>query len=454
MRDPKAPLLAGLLALALLGCGEPPPRLLLLITADTLRSDRLGAYGSPLGLTPALDRLARHSARFEHAFTPVPLTLPALTSLMTGHYPQESGVRSNVSVLPAHVETLASILRSHGWRTAAVVSSFILDPRTGIDRGFERYDHDLPEQERNRGLPERVGPDTSAAAIRMLDALDPTAERPLFLWVHYQDAHGPYTAPEECRAPAGAPPPGVRDRSLPVSPDDRGEGAIPRYQLLGSLRESARYRAAYHGEIRCLDRAIGSLLAELRRRGLFGQAVVVFAADHGEDLGERDSWFAHGARLTRAETHVPLLVHVPGRAPEERQDVASLLDVAPTLLRLAGVQAPVELRGRDLFGFGARYRESSVYLAVPRGTGSFPRHGLVSGGYRYVRTERPVLVLERLRRIGEPLRELSGAEPERTERMRERLARWRAQLAGLPQERRFQISPETHEALRALGYAR
>lgn len=453
MRFSPAQLLAAVLAVSLIGSGSERPRLLILITADTLRADRLGAYGSPLGLTPELDRLARRSIRFEQVFTPMPLTLPALTALMTGLYPQEAGVRSNVSVVPERAETLASILRRRGWRTAAVVSSSILTPASQIDRGFERYDHDLLQYERNGRIPERVAPDTTAAAIRMLDTLARDTTHPLFLWVHYQDAHGPYTPPEECAAPAGPPPPDVRDRTLPVSGDDSGEGAIPRYQLLGAHRESALYRAAYNGEIRCLDRFIGELFADVERRGLLERAVVVFAADHGEGLGERGSWFAHGARLTPAETRVPLLIHVPGRPAEARRDIASLLDVLPTLLRLVGVEPPAQLRGRDLFALGARYRASSLYLATPPGDGKIPRRGFVSGRYRYVREERPVLPVERLLRVGDPLSDLLRTEPSRAERMRERVAEWREYLASVPGEQRVQPSPELRADLRTLGYA-
>jgi len=130
------------------GCARAPaPRHLLIVTVDTLRADRLGAYGNRLGLTPNLDRLAAGALRFSTAYVAAPFTLASVAALMTGRYPEELGVLTNLAVVPETFPTLATRLRRHGWRTAAVVSNFLLRETCGLREGFDRYDATFPEVE-------------------------------------------------------------------------------------------------------------------------------------------------------------------------------------------------------------------------------------------------------------------------------------------------------------------
>ncbi|TFG93919.1 MAG: hypothetical protein E4H11_07765, partial [Myxococcales bacterium] len=240
MRAPCSFLLAAV-AIAAVGCARtPPPRVLLLVTVDTLRADHLGAFGSDLGLTPHLDALARESLVFEAAYAAAPLTLPSLATLFTGRYPEELGIRSNESTLPAGVPTLATELRARGWRTGAVISNFVLREGSGLARGFDRYDDALPRREAVRRWPERIARDATDAALGFLDAC--AAER-CFVWVHYQDPHGPYDPPpgrREGQLPRASEAPDAR-RRLPVASDHAGIGAIPAYQFLGGRRDVAFY---------------------------------------------------------------------------------------------------------------------------------------------------------------------------------------------------------------------
>ena len=214
-------------------------------------------------------------------------------------------------------------------------------------------------------MPERRAAHTTADALALLDELRESGGR-VFLWVHYQDPHGPYTAPSDYRAPPGPPPAGVRDRRLPVFPARHiGFGGIPDYQQLGSERHSAVYRAAYHAEIRFLDAQLGAFFEAVRARGLWEETAIAVTADHGEGLGEEGHWFAHGELVAPAETAVPLLLRVPGRGAAVRDDLASLLDLLPTLLAVVGEPlaepASAEAPGRDLLASGAEGRESALF---------------------------------------------------------------------------------------------
>jgi len=168
-RDSRPSLLAARLLLAAglaSGCGRSDaPDLLLLISVDTLRSDHLGANGSQLGATPHLDQLAAESLVFTAAYAPASHTLPSLSALMTGRYPEEVGIVSNDSTLAASVPTLASALRGAGWRTRAVVSNWVLRRSSGLASGFDVYDDTLHQREASRPMPERVAGDTTTAAL-------------------------------------------------------------------------------------------------------------------------------------------------------------------------------------------------------------------------------------------------------------------------------------------------
>jgi arylsulfatase len=427
---------------------------LLLVTVDTLRADRLGAFGSPLDLTPNLDALAEESAVFTAAFTAAPCTLPSVSGLMTGRHPEELGIFRNESLVPETVPTLASELRRRGWQTHAVVSNFILRRSSGIGNGFDTFDDEFPQVEAVRKWPERIAADTTEAALPLLDRCIASPAAPCFLWVHYQDPHGPYTPPGDLRdheleRESAAP---DASRLLPVSPDHTGMGAIPNYQLLAGRRDVAFYRAGYHAEIRYLDTEVGRLLRALAERGLAERTLVAFASDHGEGLGEDDYWFAHGEYLNDAVVRVPLLFRIPGRAPERRDDVASLLDVLPTLLAaVSGAPPDPAPPGRNLLAPGAAAAASRPYLAT-LGASRVTRFGLVEGDYMLVVSERDGVWDGQLTRRGHDAVDLAAAAPQITQPMRRRLKRVHARMARGRAEVRQELSEQERENLRALGY--
>jgi tetratricopeptide (TPR) repeat protein len=279
--------------LLLSACVRAPrvPPNILLVTLDTTRADRLGAYGYQRAKTPRLDRLASEGVLFERALAAAPITLPAHVSLMTGLYPFTHGVRDNGAFsLADTVPTLAATLQAQGYRTAAFVSAFVLDRRFGLARGFDTYDDRVPL--------ERRGDRTTAAAADWLDArtADPS---PFFVWLHLYDAHDPYD-----------PPPPFRDAFA-----DR----------------------PYDGEIAFDDAAIGSVLDRLDRAGRLSSTIVAVVGDHGESLGDHGE-DTHAVFVYDSTLRVPMILAWPGRLPAGRRVAALVrgIDLAPTLLDAAG----------------------------------------------------------------------------------------------------------------------
>jgi arylsulfatase A-like enzyme len=418
------------LALGILcACNEAVPENLVLITVDTLRADRLGAYGYSRARTPRIDGLARESLRFERAYSHSSSTLPSVASLMTGLRPAQHRRLTNLGSLRPDVATLATRLHEEGFATGAFIGSYVLRPRHGTALGFDRYTRSYGAREKNRDQPENRAGRLTDEAIAWLDEL-PAGKR-FLLWIHYQEPHGPYTPLRFASVEASGP-------RLPRSETQSGRGAIPRYQWLGHglLRV---YESRYDGEIAEVDRNVGRLLAALRERGLLDRSVVAFTSDHGEAFGEDGLYCAHGEGLSEALLHVPLLLRAPGVVRGVRRDAVRLIDVAPTVLDLLGV-AYEALPGSSLLEYlGDRRLVAQVNI----------RNGLA---WRSLR-ENVFELSEDL--AGSAIRPLdpdaSTAEPLLAQRREleaslERLAPWTR--SGDP----LQLSPEEVEGLRAMGY--
>jgi arylsulfatase len=451
---------ASIAALApLLGCfgctaAPPPLALVLLITADTLRADHLGAYGSDRDLTPNLDKLARESLVFSNAYATAPFTLPSIASLMTGRYPEDLGIWSNESRIPLETSTLATALREGGWRTRAVVGNWILRGESGLSTGFEVYDDAFPQRESTRGLPERIAEDLTDGLLRVLAECTAGESPRCFLWGHFQDPHGPYTPPGDLRdryLPLERRRPGGTAQ-LPVRSDNRGYGGIPDYQFLGE-QEVAFYKAGYDAEIRYMDREVGRLIDAVEHRGLLERSLIVFAADHGEALGEEDYWFAHGDRLMEPLVRVPLLIRMRGTSAGQRDDVVSLVDVHPTLLgRVTGASVPATSRGRDLLAPNAAHSNSEPYLTT-LGQALQLRSGLVRGEFKYSVEERDGVWYGKLVRREREEVDLTPAAPQIALKMRRQLFDFRRELIrGAPAIQQPALSEADRDKLRALGY--
>jgi arylsulfatase A-like enzyme/Tfp pilus assembly protein PilF len=416
-------ILALLAGVALAGCGRaaaprPAPREgapnVLLVSVDTLRADRVGAYGASFGATPNLDALAAGGLRAEKALSPVPITLPAHATLLTGLYPPHHGVRHNgIFRLGAEQVTLAERFRDAGYATGAVVGAMVLERRFGLAQGFDRYDDEFgSDRATSTGYLERPAAAVTAAALEWLGEVD----GPFFLFVHYYDPHADYT-----------PPPAFASRFA---------------------------GRPYEGEIASVDAALGELLAGLRAAGRLAHTVVAVTADHGESLGEHGER-THSYTLYDATLSVPLVLHGPG-VPEGRTlpGVVSIASVAPTLLRLAGLAPAAASDGEDLVaraaapasGGGEAYAET---LATQLDHGWAPLYALRTPEHHFVRAPRPELYA--VRDDPRELRNLLGAGPrEEAATLDAAIA---AQLASAVPLRTAPVDGETQQQLRALGYA-
>jgi arylsulfatase len=351
MQGPSLHAALAVLGLWLAACGSPAPPDVVLVTVDTLRADALGAYGARDGASPALDALAAQSAVFERALAASAATAPSHASLFTSRFVRSHSVgHRNGATRLGEGPTLAGAFQGAGYETAAFVSNMLLRRQLGFDRGFGLYDDALPHHEANRTVYERVAEETGAAALAWL--AQPRAQ-PFFLWVHFNDPHGPYTPPGDALR-AGAPARG--ETPLPVVPSQLGRGGIPAYQAQDGLRLPSEYRARYAGEVRYFDAWLGRLLVALEASGR--ESVVALTADHGEAMGELGIWFCHGHAVTPDLVHVPLLIRARGLPPGRVQGLAHHVDLAPTLLELAGLPplpgaegialGPVARAGREI----------------------------------------------------------------------------------------------------------
>jgi arylsulfatase A-like enzyme/Tfp pilus assembly protein PilF len=284
-----------------------------LITLDTLRSDRLSCYGSDMVDTPNIDAFAADGVRFTNAASTVPFTLPAHSSIMTGLYPPGHGVRENVGyVLDEQVPTLAELLGKAGWATGGFVSAFVLDSRWGIGRGFDHYfdGFDLQEMETaNLGSVQRDGAETVAAAVSWLD--ERPADRPFFLWLHLYDPHEPYTPAEPFKS------------QYPGRP--------------------------YDAEVAYTDSLVGDFRRALDERGLVEDTLVILTSDHGEGLGDHGE-IVHGFFLYDSTIHVALIVRPPSHNGGGRvvDRAVSHVDLLPTILELVGLPVAENVHGRSL----------------------------------------------------------------------------------------------------------
>jgi arylsulfatase len=334
-------------ALAVAACrSDRTPHGLVLITIDTLRADRIGAYGWPRGTSPEIDALALESTLFETAVPTCSSTAPSLASLLTGSHRATHRVFGNGWVLPGEAETLAEILKARGYRTVARMANPGIDASTGFAQGFD--DFVIPADLERNGPGMLEGGPLVADVERVVQGL---GREPFFLWIHFMDTHGPYFPPREVRErfpPADYRWPGDPD-ALPIGAGNFGLGMIPRYQAVDDETSPASYRARYDAEVRYADDHVGAIVRSLRARGLWDSTLFVLTADHGESLGEHDYYFAHGWYVSDDELRVPLLVHGPGIPHGRRvRQTVSLVDVAPTALDFLGLDRLPPMEGQTL----------------------------------------------------------------------------------------------------------
>ena len=396
-----------------------------LVTLDTTRADHLGCYGRADARTPAIDALARAGVLFSQAASTAPLTLPSHSSIMTGLYPTNHGVRLNgTNALSQQHTTLAEAFSDNGYETGAFVGAFVLDGRWGLNQGFRTYDDQFDmtkvKQIDLAGV-QRPANQVVDAAVRWLD--ERKASR-FFTWIHLYDPHTPYEPPEPLLSEFS--------RRGPAGP--------------------------YDGEIAFVDQQVDRLITWLRNARLEERTIIVIVGDHGEALGSHGEG-THGYYVYDYAQRVPFIVAAPiDRLHGVRVDSqVSLVDVFPTVLALTGLDNKFSVHGRSLlplmFGSPAAgemfaYSES---MAPNLQFGWSSLHSLRSARYKYIEAPRPELY--DLTADPAEATNVFAQQPTLAFEMARQLERLIAETSrGAPAPEAANLDQETLERLAALGY--
>ena len=383
----------------------------ILVSIDTLRSDRLPAYGYEEVETPHLDAFARDAITFDRAYSHTPLTLPSHASILSGKLPDEHGVRDNIGYdVPADLVTfLPRDLAAHGYRTGGAVSAYVLRGETGIGNGFEFFEDDIPFREGVAGgAMSRRGDETLEAAR---DWLHSVADERFFFFFHLYEPHLPWEAPEPF---------------------------------------ATRFASPYDAEVAAADAVVGELMAELVDLGIYDDAIIVVLSDHGEGLGDH-GYVEHGFLLYREDIQVPLFLKLPGQQLGGTRQAADaqLVDLYPTIAELVGLRLDDSLPGCSLLrlpecaGPDRAIYSESFYARLHLGWSD--QASLVQGDYHFIDGPDPELY-----DLGKDPRETTNIL--RDERrvygeMRGKLEGFNRQL-----EPPMEVDEETRDRLAALGY--
>jgi arylsulfatase A-like enzyme len=400
-----------------------------LLSVDTLRADYLGCYGYPRNTSPGLDQFAKEGLLFEDCVCEVPLTNPSFGAMLSSLYPRMTGTTKNGLKMPESVPLATELFKTAGYQTWCVQSNWTLKGKLcRLDRGFDVYRDDFTKRRWGFMSGERDAQDVTDTALEVLKTRDP--DQPFFFWVHYSDPHAPYKF-HKAFNPWGR-------RPLPLNMHER-------------------VRAKYASEVAYTDYHIARFLRELPR----DNTVVAFVADHGESLYEHN-YLGHGRRIYRTNLHVPLIIRGPGITPGRTSRPACVLDMAPTLLALAGLAPAPAMLGRNLLDLGpsavsTRFVET-YGGAVPRLPGVKAwladrgpmRRGVIHEGWKLIRGgDGPELYYL----PDDPKEEcnLASRLRDRVEELTDLIKTWNEQCPR-GHARRANLDEEDVQALKSLGY--
>lgn len=452
-----------------LGCVEKPepPRHVVFFLIDTLRADTLGAYGNPSGHTPHLDALAAESVVFEAASAAAPWTLPSVASLMTSTFPCEHGLLVDGDRLPESISPLAERLRANGFGTLNLHANPYAGEMSGLDRGFDYH---------------RQGLDASGRSVER--ALDRTSASRLFLYVHNTGPHDPYHE-TELGPEAGL---SVEERKTinrqlqqlrrlgradftkqrPIGTTDNSK--LQRRLMARLDKKKADLLALYAKDVAGADARLGGVIAALKERDIFENALFVLVSDHGEEFGEHGGW-QHDQSAYEELLHVPLMIRFPAArfAGTRVEESVSLVDVIPTLADLLEQPDLVTgARGRSLLPLvegraevekiritGMRDNRKKFYRPAHEARGAV---NIVArrGSWKSIwNVDTESIELYDLAADPQERTNLASEQPATAAEFREASGRWReaCRPAEAPQAAPLPLDPKAAARLRALGYA-
>ncbi len=397
--------------------GDRQIRHIVLISIDTCRADHLGCYGYGFPTTPNIDAVAQQAVVFENAVSPVPLTLPAHTSMLCGTVPAYHGVHNNINYqVNSRNTTLAELLQQQGYTTGAFISAYVLDSRFGLDQGFDTYNDQFTDTHSRMGINERRGQEVVNLSNQWLEQ---NSNEDFFLFLHFFDPHADYRPPKP---------------------------------FADSFKDNL-----YDGEIAYTDDCIGQVIDKLKQLGIYESSLLVVAGDHGESLGEHIEE-KHKYFIYQSTQHVPLIIKPPRCQNGQRiKEFVGIIDIAPTVLGYAGIAQNKEMQGIDLRsmlsanGSTGTNRYFLCESFIPTVYNCNPLLGIVGNGYKYIQTSRPELY----NLVNDPGEQtnLINAEPDRVRQLRNHLGKLLSeQICNEQFDNTLDLDSQTTKRLESLGY--
>jgi len=392
-------------------------RNVLLVSIDTCRADHLSCYGYTRKTTPYIDAIANTGVMFTSVFSPVPQTLPAHSSMLTGTTPVYHGIHDNLGYkLDDSLTTLAEVFKKNGYKTGAVISSFVIDSQFGIDQGFDYYNDDFDDRINNPDVSERKGKEVSKYAIKWLE--ENNNER-FFLFLHYFDPHFRYQPPE------------------PFAQQYKND--------------------PYAGEIAYADYCIGQVIEKLKQLDLFGSTLIVITGDHGEMLGEHGE-AEHGFFIYQSAIKVPLIFKLPGKdQPHKIDSITGLVDLFPTICSIVDIPSPQPIHGKDLSNLILNKKDQTTDRFLYCESFTSTKHnanallGVIAQDWKYIQTTRPELY--DLKNDPKETTNIVDQKPQRTHLMREHLKLiLQEHSAQSSVSSKLELDEEGKKRLESLGY--
>jgi arylsulfatase A-like enzyme len=445
-------------------CGGPPPPLVapehvLLLVIDTQRADHLSCYGNARPTTPTLDALAREGVRFENAVSQCSWTSPSMVSMMTSSYTAQEGMQ-----IPADKTTLAEVFQSAGWKTAAFICNDLLSTDNHFDRGFDVFEYKLTPYGSNDPIVEWI---------------QKTKGERSFTFVHLNEVHDPYSPPKEFTRFRNEPKPLSAARA---SYYDAVSSELGLKEREPSVQKIVAEIGGYDDDVHYCDDRIHGIFDAIKAAGAWDTTAILVGADHGEGLWTRVQYLdgtrlsaqkrgepptlvntlqmTHGSQVNWELVHVPLIVKSRGIDGGRSVDgYVENVDIAPTLVDLAGLVLPKSMQGKSLVPLAREPSNHAAQKSVLKDVAfTHARYGssvITQEGMHLIHpTDEGVCAFQ----LADELYDLR-ADPEE----RKNLAREKHELVTELGERvkqrmsigisgNTQVTPQTQKSLEGLGY--